>query len=380
MSLGVSSTSIPYAKPYFPHETSSLLLDVFNKGQISGSGESLDRFQTKVQSLLGSQSVLGVSNGSAALRLAFQALNLRPSTRVVLPGWGFHVAANVAYSMGAEVEFRDVSQDSWCLELDTLQDLPEAGNKVIIVLIHSLGNSSSLKLANEFLNSSRIKIIEDSAEAFLSVNQGRQLGTIFDIGTYSMHAAKTITTGEGGFISINAPDLIVNTTLLRNHGMDPKNPYTHILPGDNFRISNLLASVAIPQLESINFIYTERLRVYRRYQENLQYLPGVKFLSETDPNGFFPWGVCVRFTGVNSAFVSNLRNALWSKGVDTRPGFTSAEKLPYYLQTLGSQSGSLITSNLLALETLLLPQYVELSNNQVDYICEIISNFFNSNS
>ena len=214
----------------------------------------------------------------------------------------------------------------------------------------------------------------------MSVNQGRQLGTIFDLGTYSMHAAKTITTGEGGFISINLQELIAKTTLLRNHGMDPKNPYIHLLPGDNFRISNLLASLAIPQLESIDLIYAERLRVYRRYQENLQDLSKVAFLNETDPNGFFPWGVCVRFTGRDDSFIPNLRAALWEKGVDTRPGFTSAEKLPYYLQTSSSQLGSLTISNLLAVESLLLPQYVELSNSHIDYICGLISSFVSSNT
>jgi perosamine synthetase len=371
--------SIPYAKPYFPNGSSNRLLRVFDSGQISGSGESLEHFQKQVREILKSEAVLGVSNGSAAIRLAFQALNMRPGRRVILPGWGFHVAANVAFSMGANIEFRDVSQDSWCLEIETIQDLLETEEETIVVLIHTLGNSSSLKHADKFRATPTIKIIEDSAEAFLSEVEGRQLGTIFDIGTYSMHAAKTITTGEGGFVSINDTSLVEKTRLLRNHGMDPKNPYTHLFAGDNFRISNLLAELAIPQLEVIDLIYQERLRVYRRYQDNLKGLPAATFLNETDTEGFFPWGVCVRFEGVDSKFIPNLRAHLQAKGVDTRPAFTSAEQLPYYLSTVNAAVGSLAVSNSLSIESLILPQFVELSNDDIDYICEIIQNFALSN-
>ena len=370
---------IPYAKPYFPAGTSERLLRVFDDGQISGSGESLEHFQKQVREILKSEAVLGVSNGSAAIRLAFQALNMRPGRRVVLPGWGFHVASNVAFSMGANVEFRDVSQGSWCLEIDSIQDLLESKEETIIVLIHTLGNSSSLNLADKFRATPTIKIIEDSAEAFLSEVKGRQLGTFFDIGTYSMHAAKTITTGEGGFVSVNDKDLIETTRLLRNHGMDPKNPYTHLFPGDNFRISNLLAELAIPQLEVIDFVYQERLRVYRRYQDNLKGLPAAKFLNENDSEGFFPWGVCVRFDGVDLKFIPNLRTHLQAKGVDTRPAFTSAEQLPYYSSTSNAATGSLAVSNKLSIESVLLPQFVELSNNDIDDVCELIRNFAFSN-
>lgn len=380
MTSNRSVSTIPYAKPYFPTTTAELLLEVFKRGQVSGSGSSLEKFESEIGALLGSKKVLGVSNGSAALRLAFQALNLQPGRRVVLPSWGFHVAANVAFSMGAQIEFRDVDEDSWCLELDTLQDLINLDEEIVIVLIHTLGNSTSVRVADKFRAKNSIKIIEDSAEAFLSKVNEFQLGTIFDIGTYSMHAAKTITTGEGGFVSINDKQLIEKCTLLRNHGMDPNNPYVHLFPGDNFRISNLLAALAIPQLEIIDKICAERMRVYRRYQEFLCDLATVSFLAETDPQGFFPWGVCARFKGVNNGFIAGLRAYLLGLGVDTRPSFTSAENLPYYSKTVNARVGSLGNANLLAKESLLLPQYVELSDEEIGFICKSIKDFLTLNS
>jgi len=367
--------SIPYAQPWMPQETSDFLAKVFASGQISGSGMEIQKLEIELARLLNSPSVLAVSNGSAAIRMGFQILDIKPGTKVILPGWGFHVAANIAHSMGASIEFRDVNIESWCLETEILQDITETKENVIVVLIHTLGNSSNLTDIGGLVTNEAISILEDAAQSFLSLNDSRQLGTIFDIGTFSMHAAKTITTGEGGFMSINKPNLIEKAKLIRNHGMSKENPYTHIYPGDNYRISNLLAALAIPQLKAIEFITVERSRVYQRYKQNLSDYSKIHFLKEVSPVGFFPWGVCIRIVGSDSIFQSKLRDHLRQNGVDSRPGFTSAENLPYFSKAGNLKSGRLNNSNLLAQETVLLPQYVELSNGQIDYICNLLVDF-----
>jgi perosamine synthetase len=163
--------------------------------------------------------------------------------------------------MGAEIESRDVSSESWCLELEELSDISEAKDAVVLVLVHTLGNSSNLEHASRFKRNQNIIIIEDAAEAYMSKSGDDYLGTIFDIGTYSMHAAKTITTGEGGFLSSNRLELNEPLELLRNHGMSPTRPYFHELPGSNFRLSNLLASLAHPQLDAIEQLLLERTNI-----------------------------------------------------------------------------------------------------------------------
>ena len=367
------SIGIPYAQPYLPQDTFSKLTRSFKSGMISGNGPALTSLENKIEKILGPMSsVLGVSNGSAAIRMAYQTLGLTPGTKVVLPGWGFHVAANIAHSMGGVLEFYDVNPNTWCLEIDELIHFQNTNENTIIVLIHTLGNSGNFSNSAKLTSNPHIKIVEDSAQAFLSRNSGRELGTIFDIGTYSMHAAKTITTGEGGFVSINNATFREKAKLIRSHGMSPDNPYTHVFAGDNYRLSNLLASIALSQIDEIEYIKKERMRVYRKYQEELSSVPAIKFLTETSPDEFFPWGVCIRIVGLKANSVSKLRENLLLSGIDTRPGFTSAEKLPYYFQTLDSFDGKLQNSNLLQTETLLLPHYVNLSNKDIQIICNTI--------
>ena len=366
---------IPYGRPYLPTETAKLLIDTFKSGAISGNGNEIKSMEKKLGSFLKSKVVLGISNGSASIRIAFQTLGLKPGDKVILPGWGFHVAANVAFSMGAKIEFRDVDLDSWCLEYYNLVDLEDIDELVFLVLIHTLGNTAKLDSLVKTYSSGKLRIIEDSAEAFMSKYQDKYLGTFFDIGTFSMHAAKTITTGEGGFISVNDIRLQEKAILLRNHGMNPRNPYFHYHSGDNYRLSNLLASIAHPQLDDLENIMNQRKRVYNQYKAEFLNVPSAQFIKQNDENGFFPWGVCLRLIGADKTIIQKIRESLESSGIESRPGFTSAEKLPYYQSSLNSKIGSLINSNTLENETIMLPHYPQLREEEIKKITGVIKNF-----
>ena len=249
-----STWSIPYSIPYIPKKTKIDLNKAFDDGVISGSGYFVSEIEARLAKLLSAERTISVSNGSAALRLAFQIGKLRPGMKVVLPGWGFHVAANVAHSMGAEVEFRDVSLDSWCLDLDENLDLLDLDENLFMVLIHTLGNFGKMTNADVFRNKQNLFIIEDSAEALFSEANGKSLGTFFNVGTFSFHAAKTITSGEGGLVVTSDLKNDELGRLIRNQGMRPERPYFHEVAGDNFRLSNILASLLLQQIHEIENI------------------------------------------------------------------------------------------------------------------------------
>jgi perosamine synthetase len=361
---------IPYSEPYLNEKTRIDLLDAFDASELSGNGAATRTLESQLSSLLNADFGLTVSNGSAALRLAFQTLGLRPGMKVILPGWGFHVASNVAHSMGATIEYIDVDIDSWCMDLDSIEQCIESNNDNFIVLIHTLGNSSHLDKIEKVKKLSNVHIIEDAAEALFSVYKGSHLGTLFDIGTYSFHAAKTITTGEGGFITLGNKKLFEVAKLLRNHGMTPERPYFHHLPGDNFRLSNLLSAIGLSQIENINVIIEKRKKIYEQYYVELKDSKA-KFLMPTDPEVFFPWGVGIRCGKYRDEVIQKLQKA----GIDSRPGFSSAALLPHFDSAKGNKE--LFNSNILASEVVLLPHYPSLTEEMVSEICEVVSKSLN---
>jgi perosamine synthetase len=360
---------VPYSIPFMPKQTESDLIEAFRSTRISGNGRALELLEGSMARELNARHCFAVSNGSAAIRMALLTLGFRPGMRVILPGWGFHVAANIAYGMGANLEFRDVDLDSWCMNLEDVFETIEEHEDVFLILIHTLGNSSNLKLLEKAQQFPKLRIIEDAAEAMFSKFNDKFLGTHFNAGTFSFHAAKTITTGEGGLVVVNSDDLADTCRLIRSHGMNSARPYFHEIPGDNFRLSNLLAALALAQLNELSFILEERIRVFMRYRDNLSGLAQGSLIKPLDEEGFFPWGFGLRLGDERA----RLRNGLEKIGVETRPGFSSATQLPYYNGSQVDRSRLLRNSDLLSDEVLLLPHYPTLSNEIIDEISDVVS-------
>lgn len=359
---------IPYSVPFMPEQTESDLIEAFRSTRISGSGRALEILESSMAKELSIQHCFAVSNGSAALRMALLTLGFKPGMRVILPGWGFHVAANIAYGMGANLEFRDVDLSSWCMNLDNFFETIEEHEDVFLILIHTLGNSSNLTLLEKAKQFPKLRIIEDAAEAMFSKVNDKFLGTYFDAGTFSFHAAKTITTGEGGLVVVNSDELAATCQLIRSHGMSPERPYFHEIPGDNFRLSNLLASLALAQISELSVILRERKRVFARYKSHLSSLVEGSLIKASDEDGFFPWGFGVRVGEART----QLRRELEKIGVETRPGFSSATQLPYYNGIQVDKNILLQNSDLLSAEVLLLPHYPTLSDEIIDEICGVV--------
>jgi perosamine synthetase len=360
-----STWRVPYSEPYLTSKTREYLLEAFDNSELSGNGKATQDLEKRLSRLLNSPFGLTASNGSAAIRLGFMTLGFRPGMRVILPGWGFHVASNIAFSMGARVEFRDVELDTWCMNLDGIAESIGEDEEVIIVLVHTLGNSSQLDKLDELKAFPNVRIVEDAAEAMFSKYKGLSLGTIFDFGTYSFHAAKTITTGEGGFVTPMSEKSNERARILRNHGMTPDRPYFHHFPGDNLRLSNLLASIALSQLDDLTKIIKKRREIYSYFESELN-SEKTTFLTPTDKQGFFPWGVGIKLPNQRELVASGLREI----GVDTRPGFSSASSLPYFEGR--EKRESLLNSELLAKEVLLLPHYPSLSDESTYEISQTI--------
>ena len=359
---------VPYSIPYFPKRTETDVMDTFRSTRISGSGVAIDFLEDSLSKLLNANFGFAVSNGSGAIRMALLALGFRPGMRVILPGWGFHVAANIAYAMGAKIEFRDVDPDSWCMNLDGVLESIGKTEDAFLVLIHTLGNTSNLELLEKQSQYSGLRIIEDSAEAMFSKFHGKNLGTFFDAGTYSFHAAKTITTGEGGFVTVNSTELATKCGLIRSHGMKSERPYFHEIAGDNFRLSNLLASIAIGQINEIEIICNKRKMVYAKYLNELSGISEDSFIMPSDPKGFFPWGFGLRLGSKRNVIAARLAEL----GIETRPGFSSASQLPYIREALIADDSVLIHSDKLSEEVLLLPHYPDLTDKTITEICATI--------
>ena len=172
-------------------------------------------------------------------------------------------------------------------------------------------------------------VIEDAAEAHLAQYKGRPVGSLASVATFSFYGNKIFTSGEGGAITLNDPQMEVRIRTLRGQGMDPQRRYYFPITGYNFRLTNVACAMLCGQLERRGQILERREQIYQQYLERLTGIPGISFQPVADWAKPAHWLFCIT---VNEAEYGCSRDELMrlldKEGIETRPFFIPLHSLP----------------------------------------------------
>jgi perosamine synthetase len=348
---------------------SEYLLDAIRSGWVSG-GPYVTRLEKRVEDLYPGSKAYAVSNGTLALQLAVQLLQVRAGDRVLVPNFCFQAAANILHQFGAIPVFCDVNPITWNISVDTVRRAYVDG-VVGVIIVHNYGFAAPSEEISRWARDMGLWVIEDCAEAWFTKLADRYVGQFGDIATFSMHATKTISVGEGGLVLLNDARFVDKLLLLRSHGLNRESVhYQHRLPGNNYRLSNLLAAVGVAQLEAHALITSRQLWRANYYLEALANEFGLELQGSVAGAVNVPWAVAVRMHprvfGVNrDAVMGELRQ----RGIESRPGFYPATTLSYNQRYITSP---LSVSESLASEVVVLPCAPTLDQASLDYV---INNF-----
>lgn len=333
---------IPFSTPtYFGNEEEYVKQAVRSKW-ISG-GIFVNQLEDKMADFFDTNVVL-TSNGTAAIQLAYTALGLLPGDEVIIPGYGFLAAANVAIQLGLEPVFVDV-RDDYLIDPDKIGEKITEQTRAIAI-IHSYGYVCDMDRIKSF----GLPVIEDCAEAIFSRYKDRYCGTLGTIGTFSFHATKTFTTGEGGMLITDSYGLFNTAKLIQSHGLAYRGSYKHSLPGNNFRMSNLHAALGVAQFENITEIIERKRLIYSWYQEELG-------LPDMGDNILWSLPITVKESP------QYIKDQLEVNGVEVRMGFVPPSRLDYFVKE------DLPVSEKLADNTIVLPLHLSLTKGDIEYIC-----------
>ena len=354
---------ISWAKPCFWGNEKEFVNEALASEWISG-GPFVERLEKEFAEYCGRPFALTASNGTTALHMAYLALGLRPGDEVIVPGFSFLAAANIALQMGVMPVFAEVNPDTWCITANEIERCITAKTKAIVP-VHTYGNICPMDEIVSIAETKRIAVVEDSAEAFASRYKGRLAGTFGEIGTFSFQATKTITTGEGGMVVTDDKNLQQKMALFQSHGMLRKTYYWHELPGHNFRLTNLQAALGCAQMESLDSIIRERHRIHQQYMLGLQKVMGLTlqyFPAEVDP---VLWAMAVKLDPAaypqgRDVVVATMKEV----NIETRPGFYTARNFSYL------QSPILPICEGISAQTISLPTYCSLTDEQIEFICQ----------
>ena len=361
---------IPVAKPSYYGYEKKFVLDALKSTWLSG-GAFVNEFENKISRYVNSKFAISTTSATTALHLVYLSMGLKKGDEIIVPGYGYLAAANIALQMGLNPIFADVDQDTFCVTAENIKKKITLKTKLIIV-IHTYGNVCDLDPIIKLAKSKKIPVLEDAAESLGSKYKNKQSGGIANIGIFSFQATKLITTGEGGMIVIKKnKKFSERLKTFRNHGVKYTRYYHH-LPGYNSRLTNIQAALGCAQFKKINKIITERTRVYNYYVSLFRNIKGVKlqsFLSNVsqviwifalilDPKVFIDRDLIIK--------------KMKKKGIETRNGFYSPCRLPLYKNC---KTSHLKNSNKLSKNIICLPFFTTLKEDEMNFIYRSLLSF-----
>lgn len=357
---------IPWAKPTLFGKEKTYVLEALASTWISG-GPFVDRLEEGLRSYLNIPYAAVTSNGTTALHLAYLALDIQPGEEIIVPGFAYMAAANITLLCGAKPVFVDVDPLTWCLDPSAIERAITGKTKAIVA-VHTYGNVASMDAILDVAHSRKIVVIEDAAESLGSKWRDRMSGTLGTLGTYSFHATKTLTTGEGGMLVTHDPELDHRIQLYRSHGMlRSRRYYWHEVPGHNFRLTNMQAAMGCAQLETIQRIVERRINVHERYRNELGGQAGITLQLFEKAVSPVLWAMALKldpsvFRQSRDEIISQMRAA----GIECRPGFYASSQQPIY------PPHHLAVSEDLARHVLSVPTFPDLTDEEIHRISETL--------
>lgn len=300
---------IPLSVPNLKGNELKYVVDAVEKEWVSTGGAYINEFEDSIAKYLNVESAVACQSGTAGIHLSLILSGVDAGDEVIVPTLTFIAAVNPVRYIGAEPIFMDcddsLTMDANKLKMFCEEECEFIGGKLInklnrkhikaIIVVHVFGNSVNIEKIMDIAQKYNLKVIEDATEAlgtkFISGKYiGKYAGTIGDFGVYSFNGNKIITTGGGGMIVSNHPELLAKGKYLSTQAKDDELYYIHDEIGYNYRMTNLQAALGVAQLEQLDKFVEIKKKNYELYNNGLKNTKGLTMLdfnNNIQPNYWF---------------------------------------------------------------------------------------------
>jgi len=350
--------------PYLDGREEELVLDVLRSGTL-GLGPMYRRFEDAFAEKVGTRFAVACSSGTSGLQAALRKYDVGPGDEVITSSFSFVSSANVILLQHATPVFAEIDERSLNVDPAAVEAAITEKTKAIIP-VHIFGYPCEIEAITQIARRHGIPIVEDACEALLAEIDGRTVGTHGNVAVFAFYPNKQMTTGEGGMITTDDPDVERELRSIVNQGRSDNGDWlVHQRVGFNFRMDEMSAAVGIAQLEKLDFMLAERARVAARYSELLADVAGVEVPHE-GPHHRSWFIYYVRLAPeIDRARVID---AMAQRGISTRPYLPAIHLQPEYRRLLGMTEGMFPVTERVARSTLALPFYVQLEDEDVEFV------------
>lgn len=361
---------IPVNEPLLNGNEKKYLCECIDTGWISSEGPFVKEFERKMSETVDRRYGIAVSNGTAALEVAVQALNIGEGDEVIMPAFTIISCAMAVTKVGAVPVLVDSDVDTWNMNVDEIESKITSKTKAIMI-VHLYGLPVEVDKVLILAEKYNLKVIEDAAQMHGQTYNRKPCGSFGDVSTFSFYPNKHVTSGEGGMIVTNDEELAERCRMLRNLCFRKDIRYVHDSISDNYRFTNLQAAVGLAQLERLDEFVEKKRKIGRFYTDALSDIKGIRLpvpATEYADNIYWVYGIVLdEERNLTNREATEL---LAKEGVGTRTFFWCMHEQPVYQKQNMFKGETYKNAEYLARKGFYIPSGLALTEEQMERVAD----------
>jgi len=364
----IKNKFIPQMEPWFGDEERIALNNYMKEGGWLTEFKQTQKFEQMICDYTGAKYCFAVNNGTISLTLAAMACGIESGDEVIVPNYTMIATPNSVKMFGAVPVFVDVERNTLCLDIKKVKEaITEKTKAIMLVAANGRYPDSNIESFVELAKDYNLILIEDSAQALGSFYpNGKHIGTVGDVGSFSFSAPKVISTGQGGAIITNDDNIAYKLKRLKDFGRSGGGNDVHDMIGFNFKFTDLQGVVGVEQMKKLQWRVERKKEILKSYQQKLIGVGQIEFFSQ-DLENTTPW-----FIDVLAENRNKLQEFLKINNIGTRIMYPPINKQKAY-----DLKGVYPVSELIGTKGLWLPSASQLTDGEIAYICEKIIEYYN---
>ncbi len=358
---------IPLASPNITESDIESVVEVLRSGMLV-QGENVAALETEIAAYLNVGNAVAVSSGTAALHLALVALGIGAGDEVIVPAFSYIATANVVEIVGAKCVFVDVEKDTFNIDISKIEQAITSKTKAIMP-VHEFGLACDISEIKNLAEKHNLFVIEDAACALGAKANKKFVGTFGNVGSFSLHPRKAVTSGEGGILTTDDDELARQFRVLRNHGIEMQNgKIEFIAAGFNYRLTDFQAALVRGQFARLENIIEYRNELAQIYFEKLKSVENI-FLPVVAEGKRHNWQTFHAVVG-EDCDRDELIEKLKTRGIGTNLGAQCIPFQSFYREKYDLDCEREFPNALRAFQKgIALPLYEKLGADDIRFIC-----------
>ncbi len=370
---------IPYGRQSIDEADIQAVVEVLRSGWLT-TGPGVEEFEKVFARFVEARHAVAVSSGTAALHAAVYALGIGPGDEVIVPTMTFAATANCVVFQGGTPIFADVDPETLLIDPDRIEDLITPRTRAIIAVDYA-GQPCDYEALEGIARRRGLHLVDDACHALGAAYRGRSVGSLAGLNCFSFHPVKHITTGEGGMITTDDPELARRMRIFRNHGITTDHRerqargawfYEMTDLGYNYRLTDFQCALGLRQLDKLPDWNDRRREIAASYDEAFREMSAVSPLS-VRPDVLHAYHLyVVRLQGVDRDVAFQ---ALRAAGIGVNVHYIPVHLHPFYRRRFGTGPGLCPVAESVYEQILSLPMYPGMSNEMIEMVIDSIHIF-----